>query len=238
MVAALRRLMRPSASTSPAAWTTTGTTIAMPPVRQLASAALLCGATVLLTTVCLRAGEEPKAAPRPQDAAAAEADYMARMLELATPGPEHAALQKEAGERVMDMEFDWMGTGSWTKVRGRAVCKPLLGGRYMQEDVSFEMEGMPMQGISIVGYDKLKGEYTSLWMDSMSTWCITSRGKRGADGVVEFKGVMADLAGERPFRQTVKHEADGAIAMRMYDTIAGKEVEVMRSVSRSAPAVK
>ena len=207
-------------------------------LHHLASVALLCGATALLTAVRLRAGEEPEKAPAGQDPAAAEADYMARMMELATPGPEHEELQKEAGPRVMEMEFDWMGTGTWTKVRADAVCKPLLGGRYMQEDVSFEMEGMPMTGISIVGYDKLKGEYTSLWMDSMSTWWITSRGKKGADGVVEFKGTMADLAGERPFRQTIRHGADGSTTMRMYDTIAGKEVEVMRSVSRPAPATK
>ncbi|MFN9786649.1 MAG: DUF1579 family protein [Planctomycetia bacterium] len=206
--------------------------------RQLRATALLCFASALLTAVCLRAGEEPVADAQAGDAAAKEAEYMARMLELATPGPEHEALGKEAGVRVMDMEFDWMGTGSWTKVRADAVCKPILGGRYMQEDVSFTMEGMPMQGISIVGYDKLKGEYTSLWMDSMSTWWITSRGKRGADGVVDFKGSMVDLAGERPFRQTIKHEADGAIHMRMYDTIAGKEVEVMRSISRPAKSGK
>lgn len=49
---------------------------------------------------------------------------------------------------------------------------------------------------------------------------------------------MAELTGERPFRQTIKHEADGSITMRLYNTIAGKDTEVMRSVSRRSPAPK
>ena len=109
------------------------------------------------------------------------------------------------------------------------MCKPLLRGRYLYENVSFEMMGQQMTRVSIVGYDKLKDEYISLWMDSMSTWWISSRGKKGADGVIELKGMMHEMQGDIPFRQTIQIGPDGSSSMRMYQTIAGKELEVMRT---------
>jgi hypothetical protein len=102
------------------------------------------------------------------------------------------------------------------------------------EEHSFQVMGMDMQGLGIVGYDKLAGEYTSLWSDSMSTWWISSRGQPGADGAIEYQGTMRDVAGERPFRMRVEPGQD-AIEARLYDTIPGHgELEVMRMHMRRA----
>ena len=183
-------------------------------MRTLLTTTICCLITAFSTAAYLRTQEE---------------DMMAKMMELATPGTEHTEFQKAAGEWKMEMEFDWTGSGTFEKTTANTVCKPILGGRYMYEDVSFEMMGMPVTGVSIMGYDKLKGEYISLWMDTMSTWWISSRGKKNADGLIELKGMMPEMQGDIPFRQTIRVDPDGSSTMRMYHTIAGKEVEVMRT---------
>jgi hypothetical protein len=95
------------------------------------------------------------------------------------------------------------------------------------------MMGMPMEGINILGYDNMKKEYTSLWADSMSTWWIASSGKESADGSIEMKGTMIDVAGERPFRMVIREKSDDLHEVEMYDTIppAG-EVKVMAITSK------
>jgi hypothetical protein len=50
------------------------------------------------------------------------------------------------------------------------------------------MMGQQMTAVSIMGYDKLKDEYISLWMDSMSTGWSSSHGKKGADRVIDTEG--------------------------------------------------
>jgi len=79
----------------------------------------------------------------------------------------------------------------------------------------------------------MKKEYISLWADSMSTWWVMSRGKKAADGTIEMKGTMVDVAGERPFRMVIRAQGDDLNEVEMYDTIppAG-EVQVMGITSR------
>lgn len=49
-----------------------------------------------------------------------------------------------------------------------------------------------------------------------------------------LKGMMPGMQGDIPFRQTIQIGTDGSSTMRMYQTIAAKELEVMRTkTSRS-----
>jgi hypothetical protein len=112
---------------------------------------------------------------------------------------------------------------------GTSTVEPLLGGRYVQERVKFEMMGMPMEGLHMLGYDKMKGEHISLWADNMSTWWVTARGKEGPEGKLEMKGTMVDIASERPFRMVIQHQGPDAYSFEMYDTIPPHgEIVVMK----------
>ena len=52
---------------------------------------------------------------------------------------------------------------------------------------------MPMEGFSIDGYDNVKGEYFSLWLDNMGTGYMLSIGERSEDGKsVTYTGSMPD----------------------------------------------
>lgn len=185
----------------------------------------LVGATVLSckTEISDAAPSAPATNPAMDPAAA-----MQKMMELAQPGPAHKELAKGVGSWDEHFKMRMSPDEPWMEFDGTSEIKPLLGGRYVQEDVNFQMEGMPMQGLGIMGYDNMTQEYTSLWADSMSTWWVESRGKKDAKGTIDFKGTMVDVAGKRPFRMVVRHPSDDLTEVEMYDTIPPKgEVVVM-----------
>jgi len=180
--------------------------------------------TALALTLCCTAAcksTPPPPAPSPEEA-------MMQMMKLATPGPEHAALMRQAGTWEQHYKMRWAPDAPWQETTGMSVSRPILGGRYLMDEVSFTLENQPMQGIQIFGYDNLTGEYTSQWADTMSTWWMSSRGKKNAEGVINLTGTLTDIAGTRPFRMVVKPHGDSASDVEMYDTIPDKgEVLVM-----------
>jgi len=175
-------------------------------------ALLLVGGTAMLTAV-VRAQDK-------QDGADMDPAMRAKLMELATPGEQHKHLAAMAGTWEQHYKMRWSPDAEWMESTGTSTVEPLLGGRYVMEKVHFDdIMGMPMDGFHMLGFDKMKNEYLSLWADSMSTWWVTSRGKEGADGKVEMKGTMVDMSGERPFRMVIHHKGPDAYSFEMYDTI-------------------
>jgi hypothetical protein len=156
---------------------------------SLASVALV-GGTVLVTAAALHPQDKPAGS---QDKPAAggmdgmDPEMMAKMMKLATPGPEHKELMKMAGQWEEDYKMRMSPDMDWMEFKGTSESKPLLGGRYIMMTTKFSMMGMPMEGFQILGYDNMKQEYTSFWADSMSTWWVTSRGKKDANGTIDLK---------------------------------------------------
>jgi len=194
-------------------------------IRILFAASILtCTAAAFAAGALSHAGD----GQAPQEGLSEE-EMMAKMMELATPGAEHAALTKRVGSWTHDFKMRMSPDQPWMETPGSSEVSALLGGRFVLEKVSMNLMGMPFEGLQINGYDKLKGEYTSLWMDSMSTWAITSRGKADDKGVVELKGTMIDVAGERAFRSVVTPKGDDELMVEMYDTIPSKGEVLMMS---------
>lgn len=193
---------------------------------SLAAVGLVAG-TALVTAAALRPQDPGEGMP-PMDP-----EMMQKMMALATPGEAHAELAKLEGAWEQEYKFRWSPDSEWMSAKGTSEAKTLLGGRYVLETVKFEMMGMPIEGLHLLGYDQMKGEYISLWADSMSTWWVTARGKENADGVIEMKGTMVDVAGERPYRMLIQPKGDDLVESQMFDTIppAG-ETEVMKIVSK------
>ncbi len=192
-------------------------------LKLFAFAVVLAGAGILTTAEIVRAQE---ASPDP-------AEMMMKMMELATPGPEHAELAKKAGAWEQQYKMKWDPNGPWVDSTGTAEATSVLGGRFILEKVKAEMPGMgPFEGLQLVGFDKRSGEYISLWADTLGTWWVESRGQGKPDGTIEMKGTMNDAMGERPFRMVIKHKSDTESDVDMYDTIQGKEVLVMQIHSK------
>ncbi len=202
--------------------------------RNLAAATLLVAGTALVTTQVVGASTAPSA-PQDQghDMPGMDPEMMAKMMALATPGKEHAAIMERAGEWSIDYKFRMSPQMPWMEAKGTGSAKPILDGRYLMEEHRFEMMGMPMHGILLLGYDNEAKESISLWMDTTSTWWVEARGQTNAAGVSEMRGTMKDVAGKRPYRMKVMPPAaDGSVEHEMYDTIDGKEVHVMSYTAR------
>ena len=196
----------------------------MCPTLKLTAAALALVATTALVTTHVVLGQD----------GGDEAAAMAAMMKLATPGPQHAELAKMAGSWDVQYRMRWSPDAPWMDIPGTSEVTPILGGRFMLETVKFSMMGMPMEGVQILGYDNLTGEYTALWADTMSTWWTSSRGKADADGTVDYKGDMTDVAGTRPFRMVVKHTAEGA-HIEMFDTIPPQGEVLVMTIDTKRP---
>jgi hypothetical protein len=199
--------------------------------RLLLGAAALVAVTALATNTLVAAPQDP-ADP---GGAGMEMDpaMMAEMMRLAMPGEEHAELMKGAGEWDNHFRMRMAPDAPWMEFTGSMTARPMLEGRYLLEEQQFDYMGMPMKGVNILGYDNSTGEYTSMWADTMSTWWISTRGKKDADGAIDFRGTMKDVVGERPFRMVIQFESDDEVLVRMYDTIPPQgEVEVMQITSK------
>jgi hypothetical protein len=189
-----------------------------------------CLTLLLGLSGCASTSDHGATAVAPMD----EAAMMKAMTQLATPGPEHAALAKHVGTWRTSYEHKMAPDAPWTQSEGVTTAKMILGGRFLYEDITFNVPNMPpMQGVQIMGFDNLTKEYESHWMDSMSTWMIHSRGKMDSEGTLELKGMMTDVMGTRAFRMTMKNLPDGSNFMEMYDTApGGGEVLMMKATSK------
>jgi len=195
--------------------------------RLVLGAVALVGATAFATNTLVAAPQDPGE----QADAGMEMDpaMMAEMMRMAMPCQEHAELMRGAGEWEMSYRMRMAPEAPWMDATGSMTARPILDGRYLLEEQEFTFMGMPMKGVSITGFDNSTGEYTSMWADNMSTWWISSRGKKNDQGAIDFRGTMKDAAGERPFRMEILHVSEDEMTLRMFDTIPPQgEVEVMQ----------
>lgn len=200
---------------------------------------ILFGACALALAAFPACSAPSHAAPSaPSDGAHAvmsEEEALKKMMEMAAPGPAHQEILSRAGTWDVDYKYRWSPDAPWTTAQGTVTSKPVLGGRYLMEEHSMEMMGMPMSGLLFLGFDNSTQEYTSLWMDTSSTWWVEARGKKSADGAIEMSGTMKDIAGERPYRMRSWSKSAGVMESEMYDTIGGREVLVMTTTSHKKP---
>jgi hypothetical protein len=81
--------------------------------------------------------------------------------------PEHDALAKFVGKWHCDVTINMPGMGE-QKSTATEETELVCNGLFARSIVNGTMMGMPMQGISLVGYDANEKRYTALWVDSMS----------------------------------------------------------------------
>jgi len=122
-----------------------------------------------------KTGEQPPMSP----------EEMAAWQKAATPGPHHQHFAEMAGAWKASMKI-WMQPGTDPMIsETKAVCEVLMDGRYCAERIEGNVMGMPFQGMSIAGYDNVKGKHTMVWIDNMGTGTIYSEGDCSDDCTVE-----------------------------------------------------
>ena len=117
------------------------------------------------------------------------------------------------------------------EAKSTSVITSLMDGRYIQEESTGEMMGMPFHGLGVTGYDNVTKKFVSTWMDNMGTGIMMSEGTADAAGkVITFTGSMADpMTGKlKKYRMVTTVADDDHHVFEMYiKDPAGKEYKSM-----------
>jgi hypothetical protein len=123
---------------------------------------------------------------------AQKADAAKQMEQAIAPGVAHKKLEPFIGEWKAEVKA-WMAPGQPpAESKGTAKATWILDGRYVQEEFTGDFMGQPFRGMSLTGYDNVRGKYRTVWVDNMSTSIVTGEGDLDAAGkVLTFNGDYA-----------------------------------------------
>ena len=185
----------------------------------LAKMSAAAGCLALTAALAAWADEPAQKAKAKPASAVDEKAIMEKYMQAATPGPEHQKMGKMAGKWKLAVTM-WMAPGAPPqKSEGTAEFKPILGGRFLQQEVHGTMMGdQKFEGMGLEGYDNVTKERFGTWVDNMSTGATMMRGKC-ASGAKKctLKGRMADaMAGkEVPISETFTMADDDNFTFEM-----------------------
>jgi len=128
-----------------------------------------------------------------------EKAMMELYMKLGTPGAPHKMLESLAGTWVAKSRMG-IETGQAMEEAGFSEQKMILGGRFLLQEYSGQMMGMPYNGIGYTGYDNHAKKFVSTWMDSTSTAILFFEGTGSPDG----KTITQECAHDDPMRGPMK----------------------------------
>lgn len=174
--------------------------------------------------------EEP-VAEEPMDSVAMQKAWM----KYATPGDTHKMIAEEVGTWNCDMTF-WMEPGAKPeKSTTTAEVKMILGGRYQEAIYKGMMMGQPFEGKATLAYNNASKEFTSTFIDNMSTGMMVGMGKYDeATKAINLKGEMVNpMNGKKtPYRETYTIVDATTRKMEMFDTKNGQEYKSMEIIMK------
>jgi hypothetical protein len=146
--------------------------------------------TMALLCICTLAATAQEAPPlmTPE-----QQKQMEAFVKAMTPGEPHKLLDHMTGTWDAKVTM-WEAPGAPPQsTEGISEVKWILGGRYLQERMNASLMGMSFEGLGHTGYDNVKKQYWSSWVDNMSTGMMTSTGQTKDNGkTYTFWGSMAD----------------------------------------------
>ena len=154
--------------------------------------------------------------------------------EFMTPGEPHKMLAMETGTWNEEMTM-WMEPGAEPmKNTMTAESKMIYGNRYQETTHKGDFMGMPFEGKSTLAFNNASQEYTSTWIDNMSTGIMVITGKYDeATKTINFSGTTVDpvTKKEKPIRETYTIIDENTRKMEMFDVdYSGKEFKNMEII--------
>ncbi len=188
---------------------------------------------ILANTYAAAYGKEETttdAAPAPAMAGMDEA-MMAQVKEYSTPNENHKVLEQFVGSWEHSMKWWVSPEPPPEESTGSTEVQWILDGRFIEQTVTGTSMGQPFAGRGITGYDNMKKEYNSIWIDNMSTGMMTA--KASYDSATKTFKEKGDFTcpirnGSVAFRAETKIVDDDTHIYTMYTTDAGgKEFKTM-----------
>ena len=145
---------------------------------------LLMGMFGMLTPVVGRSaygGEDaPAAAPAVDEKAAAEQAMKEKMMKLTSPTEAHKVFEPLAGKWNYIAKMWMTPEAKADEMTGTAESTVIYGGRFLKQEFKGTWMGQPFEGLGYTGYDVIKGEYVSIWLDNMATGIMVATGQYNA----------------------------------------------------------
>ena len=168
---------------------------------------------------------EKKAAAAPMD----EKAMMEAMQKAASPGEAHKKLEPMIGTFDSKVKM-WMDP---TKPPQESTATTentwVLGNRWIQTKAEGTFMGQPYSGIGYTGYDNVMKHYVGVYMDTMGTGMMTSKGSMKGN-VMTATATMADPTSGKMANSTMKTTVTDKdhYTMEMWDKAPnGKMAKVM-----------
>lgn len=133
-------------------------------------------------------------APSPEEQAA----MMAKYQQAAIPGPEHKEMAELVGKWKYSLKM-WMSPqiDNPMQAEGDAVNEMIIDGRFLQSKCTGMVMGQKFEGITIFGFDRRSGEYTSVGFDNTGTYSVSAKGKKNKEtGEIQMTGEDYDAIGD------------------------------------------
>ena len=139
------------------------------------------------------------AAARTEEMSPEMAEKMKKMEALTAPSDAHKVLEPLAGKWTYTLKF-WMSPDAPAEEStGTSQDDLIYGGRFLMQVVKGTMMGKPFEGLGFTGYDNIKKEYVSVWLDGMATGIMASSGQYDAatNSISEAGANSCPLTGEK-----------------------------------------
>ncbi len=119
----------------------------------------------------------PAVAPEASKPMAMDPAMMEKIKALAAPGEQHAVFEPLIGRWNYSGKF-WMAPDAEPQeTKGKSLNTIVEGKRFLKQEVEGPWMGETFHGTGYIGYDNIKQEYVSVWIDNMSTGMMSSSGQ-------------------------------------------------------------
>jgi hypothetical protein len=114
------------------------------------------------------------------------------------PGPVHEALTKRAGTYTTVATFRMKPDEAGMETHGKAKLTSILGGRFLQEEVTGSLFGQPTVSMHLTGFNDDAKQYEGMWIYTGSTAMMRLVGKSSDDGkTIEWSATFEQGKGEK-----------------------------------------
>lgn len=155
-------------------------------------------------------------------------------MDYATPVEAHKMMANDNGVWNEDMT-SWTYAGAEPmKMSMTAEIKTIYDGRYQEAIHKGDFMGMPFEGKSTLAYNSVTNQYTSTWIDNMSTGIMVMHGNYDETSkTIKMEGEMVDPVTKKTktMREVITIIDENTQKMEMYDTgYDGKEFKNMEII--------
>lgn len=162
-----------------------------------------------------------------------EQEKMKKWQAHMTPGANHKYLEYFVGSWTANIKMRMEPGAPMQETKNESKYKMILGGRFLKTHVKGSMMGMPMEGLSITGYDNFKKKFESFWIDNSGTGFYLASGTLDKSSKIRTDtGVWDDVmsGGKMKVKMVTKIVDGNKFLFDMYMEHKGKMFKSMEMI--------